>query len=189
MKRSIPGLLFFLLVGGSLSAQNILFFQGEGNVVSFPGIEGGPSWAGGSIGTNLLLYRTLIQTDISLFFGRMTVKDDEGTPRDRWLFKVSDALFASYTLPALGLRGGLSGGLGVYSGGLVNGFIHVGVLLGVHILPESAFSFTVDLQPGYAVTFHYDAGNSNILGAFSVGPHRGPAFPASIGVRLNLDKF
>jgi hypothetical protein len=198
MKRYIPGLLFFLFLGGSLAAQNVVFFQGEGNLVSFPGIEGGPSWAGGSIGTNLLLYRTIVQTYLSVFFGRTTGKGVDAVGdgeevwepflEDRWLLKVSDAIFASYTLfPALGLRGGVTAGLGAYSGGLINGFIHIGLLLGVHILPQSPVSFTVDLQPGYAFTFHYDTGNSDILGAFSKGADSGLVFPVSIGVRLNLE--
>ncbi|MDR3162163.1 MAG: hypothetical protein LBU28_11205 [Spirochaetaceae bacterium] len=188
MKRFIPGLLFFLFAG-SLSAQNVLFFQGEGNLIPLPGI-GGPSWIGGSAGTNLLLYRTLIQTDIALFFGGMTVEDESGKKQNRLMLKVSDALFASYTMfPGLGLRGGLSAGLGVYSAGLVNGFINIGLLAGVHILPESAVSWTVDIQPGYALTFHYDTDNSNIFSAFSLGSHHGVVFPITAGVRLNFDRF
>jgi hypothetical protein len=138
-----------------------------------------------------LLYKTLIQTDISLFFGGMTVVEDEetGEKEDRLLLKLSDALFASYPLsPALSLRGGLTAGIGAYSEGLINGFMNVGLLLGVHILPESLFSFTFDIQPGYAFTFHYDTANSDFLGAFSMGSQDW-AFPVVLGVRLNFDKF
>jgi hypothetical protein len=182
-------LLFFLFAGGSVFAQNVLFFQGEGNFLSLPGI-GGPSWVGGSLGTNLLLYRTLVQTDIAVSFGSMSVEDESGERETPFFFKVSDALFASYTVgAAFGLRGGLSAGIGVYSGGLINGLIQIGLLLGFHILPGSLFSITVDIQPGYLLTFHYDTANSDLFGAFSVGAHHGLAFPVAVGLRLNLDKF
>jgi hypothetical protein len=184
MKRYIPVLLCLFFFGGILNAQNVIFVQGEGNF--FPPSIGGPSWVGGSAGINLLLYKTLIQDDIILSLGTITALDESENLERKLLFKVSDNLFAVYNInPVISLRGGISAGLGVYSGGIINGFLNVGLLLGVHILPESPISFTVDIQPGYGLAF--------FAALFTETPftprHHGWVLPATVGVRLNLDKL
>ncbi|MDR2630375.1 MAG: hypothetical protein LBC60_05585 [Spirochaetaceae bacterium] len=184
MKRYIPILFLLFFFRGTLSAQNVVFIQGEGNF--FPPAIGGPSWVGGGAGINLLLYKTLIQDDIILSLGTITALDASENLERKLLLKVSDNLFAMYNInPVISLRGGITAGLGVYSGAIINGFLNIGLLLGVHILPESPISFTVDIQPGYGLAF--------FAAFFTEKPftprHHGWVFPATVGVRLNLDKL
>jgi hypothetical protein len=189
--------------------------QAEWNFLS-PGNEssGGPTWLSGSVGTNILLYRTLIQNDVLVSFGGIYAKrpfkierpsveegeaidetaGEDGTAEyeyrenNEFLFNVSDNIFVSLNTKAVGLRAGFSGGVGLYSGELVQFFLNIGFLVGIHILPESLFSFTVDIKPGYTGTANWDYNNTDFFKAFSLLQH-GWTFPIAVSVRVNLDKL
>ncbi|MDR0410283.1 MAG: hypothetical protein LBH18_07825, partial [Spirochaetaceae bacterium] len=126
------------------------------------GTDNGPTWFSGSLGTNILLYKTLIQTDILVGFGSIYAKrpfeiekppveegktagedvttEYEHRETNEFLFNVSDNIFVSLNTDAIGLRAGFSGGIGLYSGELIQFFLNIGFLVGIHILPESLFS-------------------------------------------------
>jgi hypothetical protein len=220
MKR-IAVFLFCFFLCGALYAQNVVMTQAEWNFLSpanEDSSERGPMWLSGSLGTNILLYRTLVQTDILVGFGGIYAKRpfriekppvDEGEAEavdetetaaedgadtyeyrenNEFLFSISDNIFVSLNTKAVGLRAGFSGGIGLYSGELVQFFLNIGFLVGIHILPESLFSFTVDIKPGYTGTAIWDYNNSDFFKAFSILQH-GWTFPLALSVRLNLDKL
>jgi hypothetical protein len=204
--RCIPVFLFWFFIAGTVYAQNVLIAQAEWNFLTPEAAsEKGPAWISGSFGTNILLYETLIQTDILAGFGGIYAKrpfktekpSEEGEEEtdkyefrenNEFFFNVSDNIFVSLNTKAVGLRAGFSGGAGLYSGELAQFFLNIGFLAGIHILPESLFSFTVDIKPGYTVTGIWDYNNSDFLSAFSVLQH-GWTFPLAISVRINLDKL
>jgi hypothetical protein len=210
MKR-IAVFLFCFFLSGAVHGQNIVLTQADWNFLS-PGNAhgGGPAWLSGSVGTNILLYKTLAQNDLLVGFGGIRAKkpvriegsgaagDPSGGEYDadeyeireetEFLFAVSDNLFVSLNTKAIGLRAGFSGGVGIYSGELVQFFLNLGFLVGIHILPESLFSFTLDLKPGYTGTVKWDYENDDFFNAFSVRQH-GWTFPLAISVRLNLDRL
>jgi hypothetical protein len=176
-------------------------------------------WMAGSIGTNILLYKTLVQNDIIVNFGSFRVQDPDkeieekkivqeendagemvdteivekklvrGETKDRFLLNVTDSVFVSLNTKMVGLRAGLSGSLGLFSGvtDSINIFLNLSGLAGVHILPESLFSFTIDVRPGYTAAVFYDMTNSDFFKAFSA--RHGWTFPIAVGVRINLDKL
>lgn len=215
MKR-IAVFLFCFFLCGAVHAQNIIMTQAEWNFLSPGNAEssGGPAWLSGSIGTNILLYRTLIQNDVLVSFGGIYAKrpfkterppveegeaadetagEDEGAKyefreNNEFLFNVSDNIFVSLNAKTVGLRAGFSGGIGLYSGELVQFFLNIGFLAGIHILPESLFSFTVDIKPGYTGTVCWDYNNADFFKAFSPIQH-GWTFPLAVSVRFNLDKL
>jgi hypothetical protein len=204
MKR-ISVFLFCLFLCAALSAQNVIITQGEWNFLSPDNKESsrGPTWLSGSLGTNILLYKTLIQDEVLVSFGgiyakrpfkieRPPVEDRtasyEYRENNEFLFNISDNIFVSLNTKAVGLRAGFSGGIGLYSGELVQIFLNIGFLAGIHILPESLFSFTVDIKPGYTGTVIWDFNNTDFFKAFSPLQH-GWTFPLALSVRLNLDKL
>jgi hypothetical protein len=69
----------------------------------------------------------------------------------------------------------------------INVFLNISGLVGVHILPEALFSFTIDVRPGYTAAVFYDMTNSDFITAFSA--RHGWTFPVAVGLRINLDKF
>jgi hypothetical protein len=190
--KHISVFLFCFFLCAVLHAQNIVITQGEWNFLSPDNGESGrgPTWLSGSIGTNILLYRTLIQNDVLVGFGGVYARPsgEGGADKNEFLFNVSDNIFVSLNTKTIGLRAGFSGGAGLYSGELVQFFLNIGFLAGVHILPESLFSFTVDVKPGYTGTVCWDFNNSDFIKAFSL-LQQGWTFPIAVGVRLNLDKL
>jgi hypothetical protein len=224
MKRQTSVLFFCFLVCGAVWGQNVLITQVEWNFLPpADSAGGGPPWLGGSVGTNILLYKTLIQNEILVNFAAITVKDGdreivvekpvegeipegeiaeeeipeeelaeiriiEGELNRRFLLNVTDNIFVSLNTKVIGLRAGFSGGFGFYSGDLVNFFLNIGGLIGVHILPDSLFSFTIDIKPGYTSAVHWDYKNTDFFSAFAAR-RRGWTFPFAIGLRMNLDKL
>ncbi|MDR0403079.1 MAG: hypothetical protein LBH35_05755 [Treponema sp.] len=218
MKRAAVFLFCFFLCG-AVHGQNIVITQVDLNFLSPDNAYGGgPAWLSGSIGTNILLYRTLIQNDILIGFGGIQAKgpfkterplppppvEEEGDAAEEeggtveyeyeyresreFFFNVSDNIFVSLNTKAIGLRAGFSGGVGIYTGELAQFFLNLGFLVGIHILPESLFSFTLDIKPGYTGTVVWDFNNSDFLKAFSPIQH-GWTFPVGLSLRLNLDKL
>ncbi|MDR0403820.1 MAG: hypothetical protein LBH35_09565, partial [Treponema sp.] len=69
MKHSVV-FVFFVFLCGAVHGQNIVMTQADWNFLSPDNTYGGgPTWLSGSIGTNILLYRTLVQNDILVGFG------------------------------------------------------------------------------------------------------------------------
>jgi hypothetical protein len=198
MKKYSLLLAFVFLTAGLVCAQNVIITQGEWNFLSPPWLpkdapdwyegDGGPSWLTGSIGTNILIYKTIIQDEMLISLGNALIKDASGEQESAVLFTVSDNIFAAFNTKIIGIRAGFSGAFGFYSGGLVSAFFSLSGLMGIHILPESLFSFTLDIHPGYTLAFNYDYSISDLFSAFS-GRQYGWTFPLVLGVRLNLDKL
>ncbi|MDR0403848.1 MAG: hypothetical protein LBH35_09705 [Treponema sp.] len=208
MNRIAVFLFCFFLCGAAVHGQNILMTQADWNFLSPDNAQSsrGPTWLSGSAGTNILLYRTLIQNDVLVGFGgiqaigpfkieKPPVADGEDETVEyehregsQFLFTVSDNIFVSLNTKAIGLRAGFSGGAGIYSGELVQLFLNLGFLAGIHILPESLISFTVDIKPGYTGTIAWDFNNADVIQAISPLQH-GWTFPLALSLRLNLDKL
>ncbi|MDR1468079.1 MAG: hypothetical protein LBT00_02165 [Spirochaetaceae bacterium] len=197
--KHIVVFLFCLFLGAAVYAQNVIITQGEGNFLSPSskgGLDRGPTWFSGSIGTNILIYKALIQNDVLVNFGGIHANglfktdgtdDYEVKTSDEFLIHVSDNIFAALNIKTVGLRAGFFGGVGVYTGEPVQLFLTVGFLVGLHILPESFVSFTIDIKPGYSGTVHWDFANTDIFSAFTPLQH-GWTFPLAVSVRLNLDR-
>jgi hypothetical protein len=195
--------LLCLFLGAALHAQNVVITQGEWNFLSprtGEALDHGPLWASGSIGTNILLYQTLIQNDVLVNFGGIEARRPFKTENavgedtyeiresDEFMVYVSDNIFVALNTLAIGLRAGFSGGIGVYSDEPVQIFLNIGFLIGLHLLPESLFSLTIDIKPGYTGAVHWDYSNTDVFTAFSPLQY-GWTFPIAISIRLNLDKL
>jgi hypothetical protein len=170
MKRIAVFLSCFFLCG-AVHGQNVIITQAECNFLS-PDNESsrGPMWVSGSIGTNILVYKTLIQDEVLLNFGGIS---------NEFLFNISDNIFVLLNTKVAGIRAGLYGGAGLCSGEPVQFFLNAGFLVGIHVLPESLFSFTLDIKPGYTGMVEWDYNKLQ----------HGWTFPIALGVRLNLDKL
>ncbi|MDR2842643.1 MAG: hypothetical protein LBV52_05525 [Spirochaetaceae bacterium] len=198
MKKTAVFLLFTLLFCAAASGQNLIILQYENNSISpawkpsdapsWYEVYQGPTWNTGSIGANILVLSNLIQNDTLLSFGTMNVFDANKISATEFLFNVQDNFFVSLNTKVIGLRAGLSGGIGAYSGHLLNFYFNIGGLAGIHILPEAMFSFVLDIRPCYTIAFNIDSEIADFFSAFK-GRQYGWTFPISASLRINLDKF
>ena len=110
--------------------------------------------------------------------------DDSAIPM-KFLFSVKDNLYCTKEWKWIGLRAGIFASFGVYgiydSLTVYDLFFSIGGLAGICFLPRALISITLDIFPGYALTF----GNVGKPGIYEAGF----TLPLSFCIRFNFDKW
>ena len=207
MKKTHFALFLFILgmaFAPSCFSQNMLLFGGDYNLMIKP------ETFNVGIGFNIKLYEEYVQNDFIVNFGGIRVryaekKHDETEPTEpiesiksiesnepddsaipmKFLFSVKDNLYYNKEWKWIGLRAGVYASFGVYgirdSLTVYDLFFSIGGLAGICILPRALISMTLDIFPGYALTF----GNVEELSVYEAGF----SLPLSFYIRFNFDKW
>ena len=185
MKKARLVLFLFILgmaFAPSCFSQNMLLFGGDYNLMSKPEV-----WNVG-FGFNLKLYEEFVQNDLLINFGGIRARDAEKKEAAiplKFLFSVKDNIYYYKEWKWIGLRAGVSASFGVYgirdSLSVYDLFFSIGGLTGICIMPRALISITLDISPGYALTF----GNAEKLSVYEAGF----SLPLSLCIRFNFDKW
>jgi hypothetical protein len=182
MKKTLLLIIFSLAILPDCFSQNMLIIGGEYNIYE-------PVFWDGVIGFNQKLFKEIIQTDLLLAFGSLTLKeeDTENEESEKFLFAVKDNLFYSWGKKYVGLRAGVSASLGLYDipeyPKIFDFFFKIGGLVGICVFPQSFISVTLDVCPGYGMAFRLtDTLDHTFYDS-------GWVLPIALNMRFNFDKL
>ena len=195
MKKARLALFLFIFgmaFAPSCFSQNMIFLGGDYNLMIKP------ETFNVGLGFNIKLYDEFVQNDFIVNFGGIRARyaekktdetesnepDDSAIPM-KFHFSIRDNLYYNHEWKWVGLRAGIYASFGVYgirdSLSVYDLFFSIGGLAGICILPRALISITLDISPGYALTF----GNVGELSVYEAGF----SLPLSFCIRFNFDKW